>query len=121
MRRIWLRLYSFLQHFMQRLSIRWRIALVSLGLLTLLLVALGILILFATERTLLTNQATALHNEARLAVGGIRNHPFSISEPSTSVPPAASFPSDLDHQALVLAGKLASSSDYAGIVTLYGE
>ena len=77
MHRIWLQLYSFLQLLMQHLSIRWRIALVSLGLLTLLLVALGILILFATERTLMTNQATALRNEARLAVGGIRNHPAS--------------------------------------------
>jgi two-component system OmpR family sensor kinase len=121
MSRIWLRLYSFLQHFMQRLSIRWRIALVSLGLLTLLLVALGILILFATERTLLTNQATALHNEARLAVGGLRNHPFFINEPSTSLPPTASFPPDLQHQAQVLADKLASPSNYVRVVTPFNE
>jgi two-component system, OmpR family, sensor kinase len=121
MRHIWLRLYSFLQHSMQRLSIRWRIALVSLGLLTILLVALGILILFATERTLMTNQATALHNEARLAVGGIRNHPFFIAEPSASVPPTASFPTDLQHSAQVLADKLASPSNYVSVITPFNE
>ncbi|HTD19859.1 MAG TPA: hypothetical protein VK667_10050, partial [Ktedonobacteraceae bacterium] len=67
-----------LQRWTNRIPIRWRLTLVSLGVLTLLLSALGLIILFTAEQALPSNEATALHNEARLAVGGIRTHPFGI-------------------------------------------
>jgi two-component system, OmpR family, sensor kinase len=46
--------------------LRWRLALVSLGLLATLLISLGILISASEEQTLLTNQAHALGAEASL-------------------------------------------------------
>lgn len=46
--------------------LRWRLALVSLGLLATLLISLGILISASEEQTLLTNQANALGAEASL-------------------------------------------------------
>ncbi|HEU5374946.1 MAG TPA: HAMP domain-containing sensor histidine kinase [Ktedonobacteraceae bacterium] len=51
------------------LPLRWRLALVSLGLLATLLISLGILISASEEQTLLTNQANALGAEASLAQG----------------------------------------------------
>jgi signal transduction histidine kinase len=48
------------------LPLRWRLALVSLGLLATLLISLGILISASEEQTLLTNQANALSAEASL-------------------------------------------------------
>src|SRR5258708_5653519 len=48
------------------LPLRWRLALVSLGLLATLLISLGILISASEEHTLLTNQANALGAEASL-------------------------------------------------------
>src|SRR5258707_520088 len=48
------------------LPLRWRLALVSLGLLATLLISLGILISASEEQTLLTNQAHALGAEASL-------------------------------------------------------
>ena len=52
------------------LPLRWRLALVSLGLLATLLISLGILISASEEQTLLTNQANALGAEASLAQAG---------------------------------------------------
>ncbi len=49
--------------------LRWRLALVSLGLLATLLISLGILISASEEQTLLTNQADALGAEASLVQG----------------------------------------------------
>ena len=52
------------------LPLRWRLALVSLGLLATLLIALGIVIAASEEQTLLTNQAHALSAEASLTQAG---------------------------------------------------
>jgi two-component system, OmpR family, sensor kinase len=52
------------------LPLRWRLALVSLGLLATLLISLGILISASEEQTLLTNQANALGAEASLVQAG---------------------------------------------------
>jgi signal transduction histidine kinase len=52
------------------LPLRWRLALVSLGLLAMLLISLGILISASEENTLLTNQANALGAEASLVQAG---------------------------------------------------
>ena len=53
-----------------RLPLRWRLVLVSFALLVVLLGALGTLISFTEERALLSNEAAALYNEARLAISG---------------------------------------------------
>ena len=55
-----------LQRFMAPLPVRWRVALVSFGLLAVLLAALGILISVTEENALLTGQATVLNNEAHI-------------------------------------------------------
>src|SRR6266700_2199127 len=62
------RLPSF-RRLLASLPLRWRLALVSLGLLATLLISLGILISASEEQTLLTNQANALGAEASLAQG----------------------------------------------------
>ncbi len=64
------------------LPLRWRLALVSLGLLVTLLISLGILISASEEQTLLTNQANALGAEASLArgAGGGSTTPFTAAQ-----------------------------------------
>jgi two-component system OmpR family sensor kinase len=57
------------------LPLRWRLALVSLGLLATLLISLGILISASEEQTLLTNQAHALGAEASLVQAGQGSQP----------------------------------------------
>ena len=57
------------------LPLRWRLALVSLGLLATLLISLGILISASEEQTLLTNQANALGAEASLVQAGQGSQP----------------------------------------------
>ncbi len=108
-----------LQRWTNRIPIRWRLTLVSLGVLTLLLSALGLIILFTAEQALLSNEATALRNEARLAVGGFRNHPFGIIEPPG--PPSGPLPADFQIQAGVLVQKLASASANATVLTPGGS
>lgn len=50
-----------------RLTLRWRLALASFGLLAVLLVGLGLLVTLTQEQTLLQNQAVAVHDEVRQA------------------------------------------------------
>ena len=49
-----------------RLSIRWRLALASFGLLAIVLAALGTFVSLTEEHALLANQATMLRSEAQL-------------------------------------------------------
>jgi signal transduction histidine kinase len=62
--------------------LRWRLALVSLGLLATLLISLGILISVSEEQTLLTNQANALGAEASLVqeTGQGSTTPFTTAQ-----------------------------------------
>src|SRR5690348_7257259 len=53
---------------MQRLPIRWRLALVSFGLLAGFLAALGLLISVTEENALLASQANVLNRQASLAM-----------------------------------------------------
>ena len=108
-----------LQRWTNRIPIRWRLTLVSLGVLTLLLSALGLIILFTAEQALLSSEATALHNEARLAVGVFRTHPLGIVEPPG--PPSGPLPSDFQIPAEVLVQKLASASVNATVLTPGGS
>ena len=112
-----------LQDWTKRIPIRWRLTLLSLGLLTLLLSTLGGIILFTAERALLNNDAAALRNQARLAVGGIhtsgvRSHPFGIAQfprPTSSPPP------DFQLIAKVLVQKLASENTNATVFSPAGS
>src|SRR5947209_1142563 len=104
-----------LQRWTNRIPIRWRLTLVSLGVLTLLLGALGIIILLTAEQALLSSEAMALHQEARLAVSGIRNRPFGITE--APEPPPGPLPPDFELPASVLVQKLASASVNATILS----
>ncbi len=69
--------------FMQRIPLRWRLALLSLGLLTVLLGALGLIVSAIAQQVLVTNEVSVLQNEARVAVKGVikdfrpQNRPFS--------------------------------------------
>jgi two-component system OmpR family sensor kinase len=108
-----------LQRLANHITIRWRLTLISLGVLTLLLGALGFVILFTAEQALLSNEATALHKEARLAAGGIKGHPFLLTIPPG--PPPGSFPPDYETYASILVQKLASASVNATILSLNGS
>src|SRR2546426_7854663 len=108
-----------LQRWTNRIPIRWRLTLVSLGVLTLLLSALGLIILFTAEQALLNNEATALRSEARLAVGGLRNHPFGIIEPPG--PPSGPLPADFATPAGILVQKLANANATATVLTPGGS
>ena len=108
-----------LQELANRIPIRWRLTLVSLGLLTLLLSALGVIILFTADQALLTNQATALRKEAHLATDGLKGHPFGLSR--SPGPPAGPPPFNFQLQASILAHKLASTSDNATILSPQGS
>src|SRR5436853_7098365 len=103
-----------LQELANRIPIRWRLTLVSLGLLTLLLSTLGIIILFTAEQALLSDEATALRNEGRLAVSGLRGHPFVLT--ASPGPPAGPPPPDLALPTKVLVHNLASASANATIL-----
>ncbi|HEY3992301.1 MAG TPA: ATP-binding protein [Ktedonobacteraceae bacterium] len=56
--------------FMQRIPIRWRLTLVSLGLLILLLSTLGVIISLIAEQVLIANEVSVLHSEAQVALKG---------------------------------------------------
>ena len=101
------------------IPIRWRLTLVTVGLLTLLLGALSIIILLTAEQALLSREATALRNEADLAVSGIRDHPFKITNPPG--PPPAPMSQDFERPAKVLVQRLAGISDNATILSQLGS
>ncbi|QBD78182.1 HAMP domain-containing protein [Ktedonosporobacter rubrisoli] len=102
-----------------RIPIRWRLTLISLGLLTLLVSALGVILLFVAQEELLNNQATALRNEARLAASGIKGRPFIVTRPPG--PPSGPAPLDFKLHANILAQKLASMSANATILSPQGQ
>ena len=81
-----------LHQWANRIPIRWRLTLASVGMFTILLSSLGIIILLTAEQALLSDEATALRNEANLAVSGLRGHPFGIAQPPG--PPSGSLPPD---------------------------
>lgn len=80
------RLYRLINH----IPIRWRLVLLSLGLLALLLSTSSVIISIIAEQSLLTNEVGVLHNESFLALRGIKNRPFVPSDiffsPGTPTP-----------------------------------
>ncbi len=113
-----------LLRFMQRIPIRWRLALVSLGLLILLLSALGVIISLIAEQALVTNEVTVLRNEAEVAFKGVtkdlhgpQQRPFGIG---TSFYPQATPGTNFSETAASLVHALSSPSTSAVILTTAG-
>src|SRR6185312_11252786 len=85
--------------FMQRVPIRWRLEMVSLGVLVVLLSTLGIIISLIAEQALMTNEVNVLHNEAQVALKGVtkdlhspQQRPFGLgSNFYTSAAPGSGF------------------------------
>ncbi|MDQ6662020.1 MAG: HAMP domain-containing histidine kinase [Chloroflexota bacterium] len=99
-----------------RMPIRWRLALVSFGLLAVLLSAVGVLISVTEEQALLTNQAIALRDEARLATAGTKGRILTLAPPSLRPPSIGDLPSNLGDRAVSLARQLAGANIRATII-----
>jgi two-component system OmpR family sensor kinase len=110
------RLHKWVDH----IPIRWRLTLVSLGLLTVLISALGIIILLTAEQALLNNEATALHNEAHLAVKGIHGHSIEIAQEAPG-PPIGPPPLNFKLAATILVSRLVSASTNATVLSPTGS
>jgi two-component system OmpR family sensor kinase len=95
-----------LQGLTERIPIRWRLTLISLGLITVLLSGLGFVVLFTAERALLNNQAEALRSEGFQAVKGIKSHPFVFVPPPG--PPAGPLSPEQHGALTVLVDRLTS-------------
>jgi len=108
-----------LQEVTERIPIRWRLTLISLGLITVLLSGLGFVVLFTAERALLNNQAEALRNEGFQAVKGIKGHPFVLVP--LPGPTAGHLSSELRAPLTVLAGRLTNSTTDAIILSPSGS
>ncbi len=108
-----------LQEVTERIPIRWRLTLISLGLITVLLSGLGFVVLFTAERALLNNQAEALRNEGFQAVKGIKGHPFVLVPPPG--PTAGHLSSELRAPLTVLADRLTNSTTDAIILSPGGS
>jgi len=96
---------------MERLPIRWRLALVSFGLIVGLFAALGILISTTVEGELLSGQAKVLGNQASLSLalfdklGNIERPPF----------PANGIPQELAANLVAAARKILGTSKDVGV------
>src|SRR5579863_308545 len=100
--------------FINRIPIRCRLALLSLGLLTLLLSTSSVLISIIAEHSLLANEVGVLQNESLLAMRGIKPHPF---EPSTFFSPPGTPSPDFETMATELAHRLISPTTNAAILS----
>jgi signal transduction histidine kinase len=101
-----------------RIPIRWRLVLLSLGLLTLLLSASSVIISIIAEQSLLSNEVDVLRNESRLAMRGIKDRPFVPSDVffSPGIPSPAFEPT-----AAELVHRLVSPTTNAAILSDEGE
>ncbi|GHO53105.1 sensor histidine kinase [Ktedonobacter robiniae] len=63
-----MRRFSWLSLWLNRLPLRWRVALVSFGLLALILITMGIVVSSVEEQVLLSNQLSALNTQAGILI-----------------------------------------------------
>ncbi len=103
-----------LYHLINRIPIRWRLALLSLGLLVLLLSTSSVIISIIAEQSLLTNEVGVLHNASLLAMRGIKNRSFVPSNAFFS--PGTPSP-DFEPTAAALAHRLISPTTNAAILS----
>jgi two-component system, OmpR family, sensor kinase len=108
-----------IQTSLTRIPIRWRLTLISLGLLTLLLSSLGIVVLITAEKALYARAAVDLRNDVRLATNDVKGHPLMPSE--TFNPGTAPPPRDFMLIARTIAQKLVSSTNDATILSTNGQ
>ncbi len=114
--------WAALRRLVARLPIRWRLTLMSFGLLAVLLAALGTLLSISEEHALLTNQANALHREARLASGVLHTSSLSLAHTGQVIPaatgtiPTAAYPA-LD----MLVARLANPSTGVAVLATNGS
>ena len=104
---------------LQRMSIHWRLALISLGVIALLLSAFGFIISFTAENALFTNEATALHNEGHLAMTTLKQHTLEIGRTPTD--PPGTPPPNFKVLATILTQRLTSTSTDATVLSLQGN
>ena len=79
--------------YITRLPLRWRLTLVSFGLLVVLLTALGAYVSFTEEQTLFTNQALTLRQETRLASGPLKSAGVALAHPGEILAIGGALPS----------------------------
>jgi len=101
------------------IPIRWRLTLVSLGVLILLLSVLSVVISLVAEQALLENEVSVLHNEAHLAINGIKNRFFDLDQLTYSSPGPP--PPYFTATAATLAHRLYSPGTNAAILSTNGS
>ncbi|GHO85973.1 sensor histidine kinase [Dictyobacter formicarum] len=77
----------------EHLPLRWRLAIVSFGLLTIILITSGIILSLTEEYTLISNQATVLSTQASIVVGA--NSPLLPKSSGQAQPLNSALASDL--------------------------
>lgn len=114
-------------NYIQRIPLRWRLALLSLALLALLLSGLGMAISLIANQVLVTNEVNVLQNEAQVAIKGVMKgvpqpeRPFELSNsffPTELLHPS----SDFEQSALSFQHALANPNmgTHAAILTPQG-
>ncbi len=103
----------------RHIPIRWRLTLISLGVLMLLLSVLGVVFSLVAEQALLENEVSVLHNEAHLAINGIKNRFFDLDQLSYSSPGPP--PPYFTATATTLAHRLYSPDTNAAILSTNGS
>lgn len=109
-----------------RLPLRWRLTLLTFGMLAVLLTALGAVVSVIEEQTLLANQAVALHGEARWAAsvlhGPGEDPGLDLARPHDSHPVTAELISPSELQGMVyLVTLLTRSATWSAIYTANGQ
>ncbi|GHO69420.1 hypothetical protein KSC_083120 [Ktedonobacter sp. SOSP1-52] len=78
-----MRRFSWLSLWLNRLPLRWRVALVSFGLLALILITMGIVVSSVEEQVLLSNQFSTLNTQASILIqaSGVPTNTLSNPQP----------------------------------------
>jgi two-component system OmpR family sensor kinase len=106
-----------------RLPLRWRLTLLTFGMLAVLLTALGAVVSVIEEQTLLANQAVVLHGEARWAANGLRDAiGLDLARPHDSHPVTSEVISRSELDAFgILVLRLTGSATWSAIYTADGH
>ena len=104
-----------------RLPIRWRIALLSFGLLAILLAALGAFVSISAERTLLSNRAVALRQEVELGGRVVRARALIVAPPHIPLPPTGLISPDAIPPLTLLVGRLTGPSTRVALLSTTGQ
>ncbi len=112
---------SRLSQYSARVPIRWRLMLMSFGLLAVLLGGLGTIISVSEEHTLLANQAVALRREARLAGSILRPYGLGLTRTAGhSALPAADIPAPAVDSLVFLVSRLDGGTTGTALYTATG-